>query len=450
MPIWLKSALPIATIFSFRMLGLFMLIPVFTVFANDLRGATPTLIGVALGGYGLSQGLLQMPLGMLSDRFGRKSILTLGLLLFALGSLLGAMTDSIYGMIVARIIQGTGAIGSVLIALLADLTRDEDRTKGMAVIGAVIGISFSLAMVVSPALTHHFGLAGIFYLTLGLAFFGLLLLHTLVPTPIKERYHADSETKPTLLKEVFANSQLQRLNVGIFLQHFILTATFYALPLILQKQLGQGHLNQSWQFYLPLMVFSFLLMIPFILFAEKKRKVKLIFLIAIFGSALSQLLLAFSYNYWLPLCGFMLIYFIAFNILEANLPSLISRQADPKSKGTAMGIYSTSQFLGIFIGGVSSGFIYQLGGYQAIFSVNGALCLLWLIIAWGMNTEIYFRTLILSLPKSLNHSDQLLTSLQALMGVKEVTLIQEENTLYLRIDKQNYQTGSAEKLINDF
>lgn len=199
---WLNRVFPIAAIFSFRMLGLFMLIPVFSVAAIHLKDATPTLIGIALGSYGLSQGLLQIPFGFLSDRFGRKPILTLGLVLFAVGSLLGAYADSIYGMIFARTLQGAGAIGSVLIALLADLTPDEQRTKAMAVIGVTIGMSFSLAMVISPALTHRFGLAGIFYLTAFLAGTGLVLLHTVIPTPKKEPFHIDNEVSPTQFKDV--------------------------------------------------------------------------------------------------------------------------------------------------------------------------------------------------------------------------------------------------------
>ena len=269
---WSKTVFPIAAIFSFRMLGLFMLIPVFTIYAENLQGATPTLIGIALGGYGLTQGLLQIPFGMLSDKFGRKPILTIGLLLFACGSLIGALTDSIYGMIIARSMQGTAAIGSVLIALLADLTPDNQRTKAMAVIGMTIGTSFSLAMIISPAITHRFGLAGIFYLTTTLAIFGIALLHLVIPNPLKERFHADSEANPFLLKSVINSPHLQRLNLGIFCQHFILTSTFFAIPMILNQQMKEGHLTQQWHFYLPLMVSSFIFMIPFIVIAEKKKR----------------------------------------------------------------------------------------------------------------------------------------------------------------------------------
>lgn len=384
---WSSSVIPIAAIFSFRMLGLFMLIPVFTIFAPMLAGATPTLVGIALGSYGLSQGILQIPFGVLSDRYGRKTMITIGLLLFAFGGLLGAVTHSIYGMIIARTLQGTGAIGSVLMALLADLTPDTQRTKAMAVIGVTIGVSFSLAMVLSPAITSLFGLAGIFYLTLILAVFGLVLLHVAIPTPPTKMTR--NTTTLTLLKSVILNKQLQPLNIGIFIQHLILTATFFVIPLLLQQQTKQGHLLQQWHFYLPLMVVSFLLMLPFIFFAEKKQKTQSVFVYSILATAGAQGFLAFFYPHWWLLWSLMIIYFVAFNILEASLPSLISKSADPGSKGTAMGVYSSSQFLGIFIGGLTGGLLFQYGTIGSIFIFNALISIFWVIITCSMRANHY-------------------------------------------------------------
>lgn len=385
---WSKTVFPIAAIFSFRMLGLFLLIPVFSLYAEKLDGATPILIGIALGIYGLAQGFLQMPFGLFSDKIGRKPIITLGLILFACGSLLGALTESIYGMILARTLQGTGAVGSVLIALLADLTPDKQRTKAMAVIGMTIGTSFSLAMVISPAISHRFGLAGIFYLTTFLALIGIILLHLVIPTPASEPFHRDSEANPALLKQVINDKQLQRFNAGIFCQHFILTSTFFAIPFILAKQIEQGHLTQQWHFYLPLMLCSFILMIPFIILAEKKKQMKTIFLSSVLVITLAQLLLAYSYQNWLGLCLLMLAFFIPFNILEAALPSLISKQANPKSKGTAMGIYSTSQFLGLFAGGALAGILYEWSGSQGIFMINALVGMVWFTISYSMKPDV--------------------------------------------------------------
>ena len=444
---WLNSVFPIAAIFSFRMLGLFMLIPVFTVYANQLTAATPMLVGVALGSYGLSQGLLQIPFGMMSDRFGRKPILTLGLLLFACGSLYGAFTTSIYGMIIARTLQGTGAIGSVLIALLADLTPDEQRTKAMAVIGVTIGLSFSLAMVLSPALTHYFGLAGIFYLTTFLAIMGLILLHVVIPTPKKEPFHVDSEANPALFKQVMSNSHLQRLNAGIFCQHFILTATFFAIPLMLQQQIKSGHLSQQWHFYLPLMICSFLVMLPFLAFAEKKRQIKTVFLSSVIITCLCQFALAFTHQYWLAICSLMFVYFVVFNFLEASLPSLVSRQAGAESKGTAMGIYSSSQFLGIFAGGTIAGIVYQFTGSQGIFIVNSVISLLWVAISLYIKPNVYQLTLILPYDNTMHDASNLAELLRALPGVYDVVVADQESTIYLRINKAQYHEGSAELLM---
>lgn len=443
---WLNSVFPIAALFSFRMLGLFMLIPVFTLYATHLTSATPSLIGVALGSYGLSQGLLQIPFGMLSDRYGRKPIITIGLILFACGSLLGALTTSIYGMIIARIMQGMGAIGSVLIALLADLTPDQQRTKAMAVIGVTIGLSFSLAMVISPALTHYFGLAGIFYLTVFLAILGLLLLHIVIPTPKKEPFHLDSEASPKLFKQVIRNSHLQRLNAGIFFQHFILTATFFSIPILLQQQIELGFLAKQWHFYLPLMVLSFLMMTPFLAIAEKKRKIKTLFSISVLLTCLCQFLLAFNDQHWWAICSFMFIYFVGFNFLEASLPSLISRQASLESKGTAMGIYSSCQFLGIFAGGTMAGLVYQLYGNHGVFIVNGIVALLWFIITLFLQPNVYQLTLLLSYNK-LHDTEALFQKLRSLPGVNDVAIAEKEHTLYLRVDKLTYKEGSADKLL---
>lgn len=363
------------------MLGLFMLIPVFTVYAGELVGSTPTLIGVALGAYGLSQGLLQIPFGLLSDRFGRKPMLTLGLLLFTVGSLLGAETHSIFGMIIARTLQGTGAIGSVLIALLSDLTSEKERTKAMAVIGMTIGLSFGLAMVISPLIAHQFGLSGIFYLTVGLALTGLIFVHTIIPTPKLECYHAETETNPSLIKTVLADLNLQRFNASIFFQHYLFTSTFFVTPLLIKKQIQLAHLSQAWHFYLPVMLVSFLLMIPLIILGEKKNKIKFLFLTAITATFISQLVLIFTYATWPMLCLSMLVYLIAFNFLEATLPSLISKQVKATMRGTALGIYSSSQFLGIFMGGALAGVFYTMGGSSAIFCLNSVVALIWLLIA---------------------------------------------------------------------
>ncbi len=380
---WLGPAAQIALIFAFRMLGLFMLIPVFTIYASQLQGATPELIGLALGSYGLTQGIFQIPFGMLSDRYGRKPLITLGLILFAAGSILGAHTHSMLGMIIARTIQGAGAIGSVLIALLADVTDEQHRTKAMALIGATIGLSFSFAFIVSPSLAAHAGLEGIFYLTAGLALVGLAVLYFIPSVKLVKDKPISTIHQ---LKQVFLDKDLLRLDAGIFFQHFILVASFYVLPLTLRHQLQLGHLHQAWHFYLVVILGSFLTMIPILLFSEKYHQVKACFLTAIATIAISQfaLLLVSDSLVWLGIIIF--IYFIAFNFLEANLPSLISKQANPQTKGSALGVYSSSQFLGIFVGGSSAGILFSHAGGTGVFALNTTVALIWLYLNLDIKT----------------------------------------------------------------
>lgn len=444
---WSKTVLPIAVLFSFRMLGLFMLIPIFTPYARQLHAATPALIGIALGSYGLSQGLLQIPFGLCSDRWGRKKMISFGLILFACGSFIGAWSTSIYGMIFARTLQGMGAIGSVLIALLADLTPDKERTKAMAVIGISIGLSFSLAMVISPSIADHFGLKGIFYLTAGLAFAGLILLHTVIPSPQKEPLQPKSQLNLHVFKKVISNRHLQRLNFGIFCQHFILVATFYSVPMLLEHYTNDGIITVQWHFYLPLMLASFVLMLPFLIIGEKRKKMKPVFVFSILLTGLCQLILAFSAAHWISFCTLLFFYFLAFNILEASLPSFVSRQAPSESKGTTMGIYSSCQFLGIFAGGAVSGLIYEYGAYPAIFLCNAALSGVWLILSCYL--EPYAYQLSLSLPYECHESrlPQILEALRTLPGVDEAIAAPKERLFYLRINKEIYQDGTAEKVL---
>lgn len=375
---WVKPSLKIASIFAFRMLGLFMLIPIFTLYAQNLHGVTHFLLGVALGAYGLTQGLLQIPFGVLSDRYGRKPLITLGLLLFATGSLLGALTHSIYGMILARILQGAGAIGSVLIALLADITHEQDRTKAMAVVGATIGLSFSIAFILSPSIANISGLSGIFYLTAILAFMGLGILY-FIPNP--KLSGEKPIIHPKQLKQVCMDPNLLRLDLGIFFQHFILVASFYILPMMVQEYVQTGVLNQAWHFYLIVIVGAFLVMIPIMLYGEKYHKVKISFIGAIAIIAATQCMLIKTNHSVIWLGMVLFLYFLAFNFLEAQLPSLVSKQAKSQTKGTALGIYSTSQFLGIFAGGILAGLVYSYAGAAGIFKLNTAVALIWLYLS---------------------------------------------------------------------
>jgi len=362
---WFKITLPIALIFAFRMLGLFMLIPIFSVYGIELTHATPVLIGVALGAYGFSQGLMQMPFGILSDYFGRKTILTIGLICFALGSAWGAYTHSIYGMIGARVLQGFGAVGSVLIALLADLVEDKDRPKSMAIIGMSIGISFAIAMIISPMIAEHHGLAGIFQITILFAMIGLIIVYSLIP---ESNYPKPSPFNKALVIKSFLDKKLLQCHLGIWCQHFILTSSFFAIPLILK----QSKIALP-SFYLSLMLTAFIIMLPLIGWAERKNMRVKLFHMTLILLILGQVALCLVPYQLSSLWGAMFVYFLGFNVLEALFPAMLARAADPSLKGTASGIYSSLQFLGIFFGGMMSGFIYKYYGVPGIFVTNTIL-----------------------------------------------------------------------------
>ncbi|HET6655237.1 MAG TPA: MFS transporter [Gammaproteobacteria bacterium] len=433
-----RAALSLAAIFALRMLGLFMIYPVFAVYAKHLTGATAATIGLALGIYGLAQAILQIPFGTLSDRIGRKPVIAAGLVLFAIGSVVAAMSDSIGGVILGRALQGAGAIGSAILALGADLTREENRTKAMAMIGMTIGVSFALAVVVGPLLNRWVGVPGIFWLTAALALVGIAVLYGLVPQPHLIRHHADTEPVPALFKRVLTNGELLRLDFGIFAQHAILTATFLALPLALKQAGGFG---AHWLFYLPILAVAFVLMTPFIIIGEKYRKMKPVFIGAVAAVALGQLsLLVWHGSLWALGAG-LLVFFAAFSLLEASLPSLISKVAPADSKGTAMGVYSSSQFLGIFVGGALGGWLqgqFAPHGLLAVFALTTALGVCWLLVAMTMPAPRYLASRLIRIPRARDRAERerLSERLLAVAGVAEAVIVADEGVAYLKVDNR--------------
>ncbi|MDE2460607.1 MAG: MFS transporter [Gammaproteobacteria bacterium] len=376
-----RASLSLAGIFSLRMLGLFMIYPVFAPWAQRLPDATAMTIGLALGIYGLAQALLQIPFGFLSDRIGRKRVIAAGLVLFVIGSAIAALSPSIYGIVLGRLLQGAGAVGSAVLALAADLTRAEHRTKAMAIIGMTIGAAFGLAVVVGPVLNGWIGVRGIFWLTAILAALGILVLYALVPREASRQVHADAEPVPALFKRVLADRELQRLDLGIFIQHAVLTASFLSVPFVL-RQSGIV-LHDQWVVYLPVLVVSVIFLVPLIMLAERGR-MKAVFLGSVLLLVAAQLMLLFS-RASLPLVlAALVVFFTGFNVLESVLPSLISRRAPADAKGTAMGLYSSSQFLGIFAGGALGGWIEGVWGLDGVFGFCAVLAALWCVVALFM------------------------------------------------------------------
>jgi MFS family permease len=414
------------------MLGLFMILPVFSIAANQYPDATPLLIGLAIGAYGLTQALFQIPFGMLSDRIGRKKVITIGLLLFALGSAIAANADSIYWVIVGRLLQGSGAIAAAVMALIADLTRDQHRTKAMASIGISIGLSFSISLAAGAALEHWLGLSGIFWTTVVLALIGIGVLHIWVPTPARLVNHRDIEPVPTQFKNVFKNADIMRLVLSISLLHLLLTTSFFALPIALQDFAGLAAEKQALT-YLPILILAFISMVPFIIVAEKKRKMKPIFILAIVSLGLVQLSWAsFTDSLFMVLFSLWL-FFTAFNVLEASLPSLMSKLSPLENKGTAMGVYSTAQFIGAFLGGIIGGFLYSHFSLIAVFIFGAAITVIWLFFIFPMNPPKHFSTRIISLGDVNAHQlKQLSEELNAIEGVVETVFVVEEKVAYVK------------------
>jgi MFS family permease len=348
------------------MLGMFMVLPVLATYGMDLAGATPALIGLAIGAYGLTQAIFQIPFGIISDRIGRRPVIYLGLIVFALGSVLASQADSIWGVIAGRILQGAGAISAAVMALLSDLTREQHRTKAMAMIGMTIGLSFAVAMVVGPLLTSAFGLSGLFLATGAMALVGILIIMFMVPRSTGPLQHRESGVARQALLPTLKHPDLLRLDLGIFVLHAMLMSSFVALPLALVEKAGLPK-EQHWWVYLTALVISFFAMIPFIIYGEKRRKMKRVLLGAVMTLMLTEL---FFWQFGDSLRALVIgtvVFFTAFNLLEASLPSLISKVSPAGGKGTAMGVYSTSQFLGSALGGILGGWLFQHGGLSVVF-----------------------------------------------------------------------------------
>jgi MFS family permease len=441
-----RAAGSLAAVFSVRLLGLFMIYPVFAVYAQDLSGATPYLIGEALGIYGLSQGLLQIPFGLLSDRFGRKPMIVIGLILFAIGSAVAAASSSIGGVIVGRVLQGAGAIGSVILALVADLTTEENRTKAMAMVGITIGASFMVALVTGPIIAKFVGVDGIFWLMVGLALVGIAITEFVVPSPRRLSVHRDAEAVPALIGSVLWNGELLRLNIGIFALHAMLTASFLVVPGLLRGTLDISTHN-DWMIYLPVLLVSVAVMVPAIVVAEKYRRMKGVFVCAVVALLVSQVMLYFGARDLYVLLAALVIFFSGFNVMEASLPSLITKVAPPDAKGTAMGLYSSLQFLGIFAGGVIGGWANQTGGNAGVFAVTAALALLWLLAAATMAQPSYLTTRLVPIGDGqAGDAESLAARLRQVPGVAEAVVIAEEKLAYLKVDSKSFDAAMAESV----
>lgn len=443
-----RAITSLAIIMACRMLGVFMILPFFSTYAAQLTDSTPLLIGIALGIYGLTQACLQIPLGSLSDKIGRKKVISAGLIVFALGSLVAALSHSIYGIILGRALQGTSAIGSTILAATADLTRDENRSKAMGLMGLIIGISFFIAMILGPIVNKYLPLSGIFWTIFGLTLLALLLLHTIVPNP--PQLYTNTEYQTQQISAVLKNRELLRLNLGIFTMHAILTATFIALPILFLHIL---HLTESDQIllYSGVMILSFLLMLPLIILAEKKRKIRTIFLLSIATLVMCEILFAYFKISLTVMIISMMCFFTAFSLLEAFLPSIVSKIAPIERKGTAMGIYSTAQFFGIFVGGTLGGLIFSHFHVLGLFAFCAVLGAIWLFVASFMQELPYLSTCIFKMDSELllQQFEKLQAHLKNLQGVAEVAALPNERLIYIKVDPKIISKDQLRKVIDE-
>lgn len=446
-PLELRATIGLAGVYGLRMFGLFIILPVFAFYAEDLPGGNNyTLVGIALGAYGLTQAILQIPFGWLSDRIGRKPVIYLGLILFAMGSLVAAVAVDIYWVIIGRVIQGAGAISAAVMALAADLTREEHRTKAMATIGMTIGMVFAISLAVAPALNQWIGVPGIFILTGVLAVLAMLVVKQIIPDPQISRFHSDTEVTATRFRDVLRDRQLLRLNYGIFALHATLMALWLVVPLTLRE--AGMNANDHWQIYLPVLLLSVVCIIPAIIYAEKKAKLKPVFIAAIGILLLGQILLAITTDSIVATAIALWVFFTAFNLLEASLPSLISKIAPVGAKGTAIGIYSSTQFLGAFAGASIGGYLFGNFGSQSLYSFCGLLLIVWLVLAITMKTPAAVRSKMYSVQvMDLGQSKELSRRLEELPGVYEALVMANEEVAYLKVDMQGFDETSVIKLL---
>jgi MFS family permease len=381
-----RAAISLAAVFSARLLGLFMVYPVFAHYAPALAGATPETIGLALGAYGLAQGLLQIPLGLLSDRFGRKPVVAAGLALFAIGSVVAATAGSIQTMMIGRLLQGAGAVGSSILAWTADLTREEVRTRAMAIVGVTIGLSFALALVVGPIIADWRGLSGIFWVTAALGVCGIGVTLTLVPTPVHPIALRPPGSLLRAFRRVLRDRDLLRLDWGIFALHAILTASFLVVPHELAA-IFRTPATSGWRIYLPVLLVSVALMVPAVGVAEGAGRMKEVLVGAV--AVLAASLFGLGAAHAMPV-GFVALsgFFAAFNVVEALLPSWVTKVAPPEAKGAATGLYSSAQFLGIFVGGAGGGWVLTMSGDRGVWTFSLILALIWLAIALTMRRPL--------------------------------------------------------------
>ncbi|MCF7520770.1 MFS transporter [Neisseria sp. ZJ106] len=444
-----RASTTLSGVYALRMLGMFLVLPVLAVYATGLPGAenNKALIGLAMGVYGLTQALLQLPLGMASDRFGRKKVIYFGLIVFAAGSFLAAAADSLAMLVIARALQGAGAVSAAVTALLADLTRNEVRTRAMSMIGLSIGLTFSVSLVAAPVMADWIGVNGLFALTGVLTLISIAVVAWLTPNPQDSKLHEDAQAQPARMREVLKDRQLLRLDLGIFILHASQMALFTALPFAM-NQLGLEKI-QHWKVYLPATITGLVVMVPLIIIGETRNKLKQVFVSGIVCIALAQIGLLFGLDSVWLITAYLTVYFIGFNVLEASLPSMVSKIAPSDLKGTAMGVYNTMQSVGLFAGGICGGILFQHYGFNGVFAFCSSLMLLWLIVAVCAPAPKPVKNLMYPVPPQwAGRADALYRALSAVAGIESIAFSQDRQTVYIKALQKGFDLAAAEKIIS--
>ena len=426
------------------MLGLFMVLPVLALYMDDYADASPLMLGLTLGAYGLTQALLQIPLGLLSDRIGRRPVIIGGLALFVVGSLVAASADTMAELILGRALQGMGAIASTLMAMVTDLTSEENRTKAMAAIGGSIGLAFMLAMIAGPLIAGYAGLSSIFWVTAVLGLAGMVIFVALVPKVTVVQKNRETLADLSQIAILLKNPTLMRLNLGIFALHLALMAAFVVIPNILTQELGIASEN-LWWVYLALLGGGFVAMVPALILGERFGKQKLSFVTAVGLLAIAMLVLGQERGAVLtPLM--LLVFFAAFNLLEASLPSWLSKACPVGNRGTAMGIYSSSQFFGAFVGGTLGGWSLQHYGIDGLFLILAGLLAIWWVLALGLQAPRPLQTLVLQVGDADHHDFAKIIS--NITGVEDILLLKGEQLAYVKVDKKTVDMPSLKPYFN--
>ena len=439
-----RVTISVGTLFGVRMLGLFMVLPVLANSVESLDDYSPLMLGLVIGAYGLTQAILQIPLGLLSDRLGRQTIILFGLTVFVIGSIVAAFADSMLDLLIGRALQGMGAIASTLMALVTDLTIEDNRSKAMAIIGGSIGFAFLLAMMVGPIVTIYLGLSGVFWMTALLGLLGICITIFFMPKISNPARNREADADIQQISALLRDRTLTRLNIGIFALHFALMAAFLVIPSILGKELSINTRDLPLA-YLGLLGGGFFLMLPAMIWAEKHSKQKLVLLVAISVMAGATFILGIQRTIVLtPIL--LLVFFAAFNLLEAALPSWLSKSCPVGNRGTAMGIYSTSQFLGSFFGGLIGGWTLQYLGVDALFYLVGSIIFIWWLTSLSLQSPRPLKTLVLGVGE-LKHQE-FIKIVSNITGVKDILLVQDENLAYVQVDRSQADMSSLQPYFN--